>query len=323
MQNYLQFHDSEEISHLFESLQKGPLNNESSIKLENLLKRNLPPWHMPMLNDEHRNQFYEKMIKRHAKDKVILEIGTGVGLLAIMAAKAGAKHVYTCEMNPVLWMLAERNISKSKYKDRITLLFSHSADLKLKEHIPTKVDIILSEIISDAIISEGMLSTLKDAKRLLKKDGIFLPQEIQVYGTLINLKKDPSWVRSKLDPITQELEILNKFKRQHLILDKKNHRPLSSPTILFSVKDGFQVTPSLPVEFSIKTSKRSHKEQYFCLHFSMNDGKHSYDSYNYLDSKNTRHWMQPVWYLGTEGNYHLALVNEDEDLYLIRKNIND
>jgi hypothetical protein len=46
----------------------------------------VPRWHFTMMNDAPRNQAYADSIARHVKDKLVLEIGTGAGLLALLAA---------------------------------------------------------------------------------------------------------------------------------------------------------------------------------------------------------------------------------------------
>lgn len=53
-----------------------------------------------MLQDKHRTEAYKNAIERNAdyfKDKVVMDIGCGTGVLSIFAAKAGAKHVYAIE----------------------------------------------------------------------------------------------------------------------------------------------------------------------------------------------------------------------------------
>lgn len=47
-----------------------------------------------MLKDEYRTNTYLEAIQKHAKDikdKVVLDIGTGTGILAFFCANAGAK----------------------------------------------------------------------------------------------------------------------------------------------------------------------------------------------------------------------------------------
>ena len=53
-----------------------------------------------MLHDHVRTENYELAIKQNArllKDKVVLDVGCGTGILAIFAAQAGAKHVYAVD----------------------------------------------------------------------------------------------------------------------------------------------------------------------------------------------------------------------------------
>lgn len=50
-----------------------------------------------MLKDEVRTLSYRNSIynnKHLFKDKIVLDVGCGTGILSMFAAKAGAKHVY-------------------------------------------------------------------------------------------------------------------------------------------------------------------------------------------------------------------------------------
>jgi predicted RNA methylase len=53
-----------------------------------------------MLRDKTRTTVYKNAILRNKhlfEDKIVLDVGSGTGILSIFAAKAGARHVYAVE----------------------------------------------------------------------------------------------------------------------------------------------------------------------------------------------------------------------------------
>ena len=68
-----------------------------------ILKKNTPHWHTQMINDKDRNNFYLSALKSVIKtNSSVLEIGTGSGLLSMMAANLGAHEINTCETNSIM-----------------------------------------------------------------------------------------------------------------------------------------------------------------------------------------------------------------------------
>ena len=89
---------------------------ETDLAMLNETKENLKSfiverWHFRMLNDSPRNESYFHAIahaidlhkaretQKGASEIIVLDIGGGTGLLSMFAARAGADHVYCCEMN--------------------------------------------------------------------------------------------------------------------------------------------------------------------------------------------------------------------------------
>ena len=141
------------------------------------LTRTVPEWHVPMMNEQHRNSAYYDALKAVVTDKsTVFEIGTGSGLLAMMAAKLGAKQVTTCETVPLIAETAQQIIKDNHFENTINVIAKKSTDIAVGQDIPAQADILVSEIFSSELLGEHVLPSLEDAKRrLLKPQGKVIP----------------------------------------------------------------------------------------------------------------------------------------------------
>lgn len=136
----------------------------------------IPGFHHSMLFDAPRNAAYRAAIERSAPGRCVLDIGTGSGLLAMMAARAGAVHVIACEANPLIAATAREIISANGLADRITVHACHSSKLDRARHLRGGADLIVSEIFHDNLVGEGVLPSLDHARAELSAPGmVFLP----------------------------------------------------------------------------------------------------------------------------------------------------
>jgi hypothetical protein len=141
------------------------------------LSRTVPEWHVPMMNEQNRNQAYFDALKAVVnKNSNVFEIGTGSGLLAMMAAKLGAKQVTTCESVPLIAETAQQIIKDNKFEKTIQVIAKKSTDINIGVDLSEKADILVSEIFSSELLGEYVLPSLEDAKkRLLKPQGKVIP----------------------------------------------------------------------------------------------------------------------------------------------------
>ena len=141
------------------------------------LSRTVPEWHVPMMNEQNRNQAYFDALKAVVNsDSSVFEIGTGSGLLAMMAAKLGAKQITTCESVPLIAETASQIIKDNNYQNTIKVIAKKSTDINIGAELDKKADILVSEIFSSELLGEHVLPSLEDAKkRLLKPQGKVIP----------------------------------------------------------------------------------------------------------------------------------------------------
>lgn len=177
-----------------------PYDHEVFQHIRKLRSITVAPWHIPMMNDAPRNDAFEKAITSavaaRGPDAQILDIGTGSGLLSMMAARAGAKNITTCEEVPAIANLATRIIAKNGYTDRISLQKKKSTALTLGVDLPRPAEILISEILSSDLLGEGVLDTFNDAHdRLLAEDATIIPRAATAMGCIVTSAKLDQLVR--------------------------------------------------------------------------------------------------------------------------------
>lgn len=140
--------------------------------------------HEEMLKDEvrtltYRNSMYHN--KHLFKNKVVMDIGCGTGILSMFAAKAGAKKVIGIECSGIAAQATE--IVKANGLDKVVEIVKAKVE-EIKD-LPDgieKVDIIISEWMGYCLFYESMLDTVIYARdRWLQPNGLLFPDKATLY----------------------------------------------------------------------------------------------------------------------------------------------
>ncbi|GAX82177.1 hypothetical protein CEUSTIGMA_g9605.t1 [Chlamydomonas eustigma] len=133
-----------------------------------------------MLEDHKRTGAYYQAVmsnKRQFAGKVVLDVGTGSGILAIFAAKAGARKVYAVEATGIA-ASARKLIEHNKLSYVIEVIQGTIESID----IPEKVDIIISEWMGYFLLRESMLDSVLVARdKFLKPGGALYPSHASMY----------------------------------------------------------------------------------------------------------------------------------------------
>jgi len=160
------------------------------------LRELVPRWHFAMLNDRERNRLFESAIQDAVQPgDHVLDIGSGSGLLAMIAARQGAAKVTSCEFVAPVAQAAKHIIAKNGLSDVIDVVNKRSDELVVNrppealidsDDMSERADVIVTEIVDCGLVGEGIMPTLRHAREhLLKPGGIIIPQTARVMAAPI------------------------------------------------------------------------------------------------------------------------------------------
>ncbi|XP_070799698.1 protein arginine N-methyltransferase 1-like [Pituophis catenifer annectens] len=156
--------------------------------------------HEEMLKDEVRTLTYRNSMfhNRHLfKGKVVLDVGSGTGILCMFAAKAGAKWVSGIECSSIS-DYAVKIIKANKLDHVVSIIKGKVEEVELPVE---KVDIIISEWMSYCLFYESMLNTVIYARdKWLTPDGLIFPDRASSCTT-----RASSWSTSSATNLDEEI----------------------------------------------------------------------------------------------------------------------
>ena len=144
--------------------------------------------HETMLKDTVRTEAYRDAILKNSdglfKDKVVMDIGCGTGILSLFAAKAGAKKVIAVDASDI-HVEAKEIIHLNGYSDVIHVAHGKIEDLISKNALPLekdeKVDVIISEWMGYALLFETMLPSVMNARdTFMDEKGTMFPNHSNI-----------------------------------------------------------------------------------------------------------------------------------------------
>jgi type I protein arginine methyltransferase len=255
--------------------------------------------HDDMLADRTRVDTYFEAIGRHVRESdEVIDLGTGSGLLACFAAKAGAKLVHALEYGPIID--AARDVAQENGISNITFHPVSSREFSL----PHRVDVIVHEQLGAALFNEHVVANVVDLRdRLLKHGGRILPHRLRLFVAPIQADEDLyapfAWEQTLHGLTFRSLRSYAEARPEGYFYRTYNPFPLgyllAEPQPVVDV-DLLTVTPSaLPtgIRYS-QSASRDGVLHGFCVFFEARFDEELSITTSPVDPSRAVHWAVPV-----------------------------
>jgi protein arginine N-methyltransferase 1 len=135
-----------------------------------------------MIGDAVRMNAYVDALRHAVKpSSVVLDIGTGTGIFALLACRFGASHVYAVEPDDAIDVAREIALANG-YADRIEFI----QDISTKISLPEKADVIISDLRGVLPLFQRHILSVVDAReRLLAPEGVLIPRCDILWGAVV------------------------------------------------------------------------------------------------------------------------------------------
>ncbi|RID50732.1 hypothetical protein BRARA_H01439 [Brassica rapa] len=246
-----------------------------------------------MLKDVVRTKTYENVIYQNKfliKDKVVLDVGAGTGILSLFCAKAGAAHVYAVECSQMADMAKE--IVKANG-------FSDIEEIEL----PTpKVDVIISEWMGYFLLFENMLDSVLYARnKWLVDGGVVLPDKASLFLTAI---EDSEYKEDKIEFWNSvygfDMSCIKKKAMMEPLVDTVDPKQIVTDSKLLKTMDISKMSSgdaSFTAPFKLIAQRNDYIHAlvaYFDVSFTM---CHKLLGFSTGPKSRATHWKQTVMYL--------------------------
>ncbi|MFN2493867.1 MAG: 50S ribosomal protein L11 methyltransferase [Pyrinomonadaceae bacterium] len=134
-----------------------------------------------MIADKPRMEAYVKALRQSVKpDSVVVDLGSGPGVFALIACQLGARRVYAIEPDNAIFLAKEMAVANG-CSNRIEFI----QDFSTKVTLPERADVIISDMRGILPFFQNHIPSIVDARRrFLKPAGVLIPMQDRMWATL-------------------------------------------------------------------------------------------------------------------------------------------
>lgn len=261
--------------------------------------------HETMLKDQVRTDAYRDFIydnKHLFRDKIVLDVGCGTGVLSMFCARAGARQVIAVDNSDIIYTAQEIVISNG-LDAQIRCIKGKIEEVELPVQ---SVDIIVSEWMGYALLYESMLDSVIHARdKYLKPDGLMVPSHATLrVGLVADSDVRETFVDFWHNVYGFDMSVMAKRTQQECIIGTAQTEELSGMPATFRVfnlhkvsVDDLQFTET----FKVTSDKASEKLDGFIIWFDIIFNPISEPASDCLDFESARKLGRVAFTTGPHG----------------------
>lgn len=139
------------------------------------------------LTDSERSKAFDTAITSVVKPTHnVLDVGTGSGIMALFAARAGAQKVTAIEFDPYVAEIA-RNTFRANNFNNIELLIEDARTVTVKDG--EKYDVVIMEMLTTGMVDEFQVQAVNNLhkQKAVDESTIFIPSTHETFATLMDV----------------------------------------------------------------------------------------------------------------------------------------
>ena len=127
-----------------------------------------------LLADARRNRAFARAIRaRVRRGASVLDLGSGSGVWAVLAARLGARRVVAVEREAVLVPVIEAFAREAGVGERVEVVRGEASRVRLRREF----DVVIGELVGNEAFEEGLLPVFERARdRFLRRGGALVPE---------------------------------------------------------------------------------------------------------------------------------------------------